>query len=216
LRANGLTPKLVFSGEVDGTFVTLQRPLSGRAAAAELTGAHRKLLEKFRTGPVKPATELGMVTALEARIGALPSAHPELSFALFQIIPTLRATNVPSTIFHGDFAPWNLREHNGEVRAFDWEYGVIDGLPLSDELHFMLQTGFQLRRWNIAKAHEWLLGFTKTSPLDLSPKQVLAIEIAYLLDNLIRLYAEGYGAENDLVGWYSNLLALLARDLGAK
>ena len=52
---------------------------------------------------------------------------------------------IPSTIVHGDFAPWNLREHNGQIAAFDWEYAELDGLPLVDQTHYELQVGYLLK-----------------------------------------------------------------------
>ena len=54
---------------------------------------------------------------------------------------------VPTVITHGDFVPWNLRVSDGAVKAFDWEYGCIDGLPGWDELFFRIQVGLTYRRW---------------------------------------------------------------------
>jgi hypothetical protein len=43
-------------------------------------------------------------------------------------------------IFHGDFAPWNLRVSAGQWTALDWERGAINGLPGWDWFHYLVQT----------------------------------------------------------------------------
>jgi hypothetical protein len=206
-------PRLLFAGAIGETFITLQRPLGGRTPRAQLTPSHMRLLERLRIGPMKPAACVAMVATLPARLAALPSPQPLLIDAMEKVLPVLRDTIVPSTIVHGDFAPWNLRELHGEVRAFDWEYGEIDGLPLVDQMHFTLQTGFILRNWKSADALQSLGQLEMSKPLGLAPRQVRAIQIVYLVDNLVRLYSEGYGDCDDVVMWYRDLLPqLLARE----
>ncbi len=65
--------------------------------------------------------------------------------------PTLRAAlanqTVRSTIFHGDFTPWNVRMTNLEnIRAFDWERGQLKGIPAWDWFHFIVQTSILVKR----------------------------------------------------------------------
>ena len=43
-------------------------------------------------------------------------------------------------IYHGDFAPWNIRGREGAWKVLDWERGERVGLPLWDWLHFTVQT----------------------------------------------------------------------------
>jgi hypothetical protein len=40
----------------------------------------------------------------------------------------------------------------------------------------------------------------------LAAEQVHAIQAMYLLDNIVRLYGEGYDAEHDMMLWYRQLL----------
>src|SRR5213079_1842599 len=126
----------------------------------------------LRCGPVISAAATRMVATLPARIAALPNPHPELSATLEGWTPTLEQISIPSTIVHGDFAPWNLRTHKRTISAFDWEYGELDGLPLIDETHFMLQLGFQMENWTPEQANHRLRDLAASRPLGLTPEQV--------------------------------------------
>ena len=79
--------------------------------------------------------------------------HPAFELAL-RWLARHRPVSSGRTIVHGDFAPWNLRERDGAISAFDWEYGQPSGLPLLDELHYRLQVGFLLENWSPDQAAE--------------------------------------------------------------
>lgn len=71
--------------------------------------------------------------------------------ANFQQWPTLRdalaSQTVRTTIYHGDFAPWNVRMTNLEnIRAFDWERGHLKGIPAWDWFHYIVQTSILVER----------------------------------------------------------------------
>jgi hypothetical protein len=205
-------PQLLFAGEVDGAFVTVQKPLIGKPVSSKLTDNKRTLLEALRSDRLQPASECNMVTALPARLAQLQYSASLLSDALGDVLPILARTRVPSTIVHGDFAPWNLREHNGAVAAFDWEYAELDGLPYADETHYLLQVGYLLENWDLDHACAALGQMRLKNDLSLLSEQMRAIQATYLIDNLARLFAEGYDREeNDMVGWYCKLLARLTR-----
>lgn len=200
-------PRLLFAGEIDGRYITVQSPLAGKAAVAKLTPAHKSFLASLRNGQVKPAAATQMVATMPARIAVLsPTPRAQLSAILHQLMPTLESMNVPSTVIHGDFAPWNLRTHDGKISAFDWEYGELDGLPLVDETHFLLQLGSQLYHWNVDQAHNCLREIAASKPLGLSETQVRAIHSVYLLDSLVRLLNEGYDPDDEMLAWYRQLL----------
>ena len=68
-----------------------------------------------------------------------------------QIWPVLRAAlagnKVSTTLFHGDFTPWNVRMTNLEnIQAFDWERGHLEGIPAWDWFHFIIQTSILVKR----------------------------------------------------------------------
>jgi hypothetical protein len=205
-----LVPKLLFAGEVDGRLVTVQSPLPGAAAAAKLTPAHRQFLAQLRNGQVKPASSTRMVATLGERLAALATPRPQLVATLESVMLVLDALQAPSTIVHGDFAPWNLRSHAGRICAFDWEYSELDGLPLIDETHYILQLGFQLQQWTVDEAFRALTEIALAQPLGFQPPQVRAIHLIYLLDSLARLLGEGYDANDEMIAWYRRLLEKLS------
>jgi hypothetical protein len=47
---------------------------------------------------------------------------------------------------HGDFAPWNIRVHEGKWTVLDWERGEMNGMPVWDWLHFVIQPAVLVKR----------------------------------------------------------------------
>lgn len=202
-------PRLLFAGDVDGHYVTVQTPLAGRPAPAKWTAAHDRFLAALRCGPIKAASQTNLVRALPERILSLDAKRHELNEILSRFMPTLEETRVSSTIVHGDFAPWNLRTHAGQIAAFDWEYAELDGLPLMDQTHFCLQLGSQLHQWDVERARQYLRELAESRPIDLEAEQVTAITAVYLIDQLTRLFGEGYDPDDEMIAWYRRLLGTL-------
>jgi hypothetical protein len=203
-------PRVLYAGEIDGGYALLQTPLAGSATGSKLSAAHRSYLQSLQTKRTARAADTDMVSALAHRIATLGAHQDELSAALSQVMPILRQLRVPVTIVHGDFAPWNVRQHQRIVSAFDWEYGQLSGLPLIDEIHFRLQVGLMLENWASAQGAAWLDELATSSPLGMEPAQVRSIALVYVIDQLTRLLGEGYDSTNDLVEWLLALLTLLA------
>ncbi len=188
-----------------------KRRSPAKPAASKLTPAHLVFLKSLRNGDVKPAAATNMVATLPARLSDLPvQARQELGAILERLMPTLQSLEVPSTVVHGDFAPWNLRTHDGRISAFDWEYGELDGLPLIDETHYLLQLGSQLHHWNVDQAYQCLAEIAASGPLGMNETQVRAIHSVYLIDSLVRLLNEGYDADDEMLAWYRQLLNRLS------
>lgn len=53
---------------------------------------------------------------------------------------------VSPVLYHGDFAPWNIREHNGKWTVLDWERGEECGIPGWDWFHYIVQTEVLVKR----------------------------------------------------------------------
>jgi Phosphotransferase enzyme family len=52
---------------------------------------------------------------------------------------------VPTTLAHGDFTPWNMYLGNGQLHVYDWE--LSERLPLLyDAFHFVFQSGVLVKR----------------------------------------------------------------------
>lgn len=70
----------------------------------------------------------------------------ESSLDLARHAEALESRAWPVVPLHGDFAPWNVRTDGSRVRAIDWEFGAVDGLPYVDIAHYVLQREVLLRR----------------------------------------------------------------------
>jgi len=55
-------------------------------------------------------------------------------------IERLGELDIKVGLYHGDFAPWNIKiSEGGVVNVMDWEYARLDGLAGWDWLHYMIQ-----------------------------------------------------------------------------
>jgi len=58
----------------------------------------------------------------------------------------LRGRTIPSTIQHGDFAPWNVKvSAAGAWKVLDWERGELTGIPGWDWFHYVIQNAILVR-----------------------------------------------------------------------
>lgn len=199
-------PRLLLAEEVDGKFLTVQSALCGTAGPAHWSAAHERFLASLHCGSHKPAACTAMIRSLRARLPRLPVYDNCLQLAFDEILATLDDCDVPATIVHGDFAPWNLRQHGDRISAFDWEYAQLDGLPLIDQTHFVLQVGYLLDHWTDKRAATELMEVASLSPLGLTCEQARALQGIYLIDMLARLIEEGYDPNDDMLAWYRRLL----------
>jgi hypothetical protein len=64
----------------------------------------------------------------------------------------LAGKTVRTTLYHGDFAPWNIRAVNARnLQVFDWERGRLQGIPGWDWFHFFVQTAILARRLSVER-----------------------------------------------------------------
>jgi hypothetical protein len=88
-----------------------------------------------------PVESLAVWHELEAKAG---TADPE-NWRLVR--SRLAGRSLRTTLYHGDFAPWNIRAINTtNLQAFDWERGDLRGIPGWDWFHFIVQTAVLARR----------------------------------------------------------------------
>lgn len=202
-------PRLLFEGEIDGTYLTFQSPVRGRRVGPELTAAHQHFLSRLRYGEPVRATETHLVGALSERLAFVP----ELRSALERVSPTLEDLVLPRTVVHGDFLPWNLRAQRDRLVAFDWENSELDGLPLLDELDHLLSVGDLVQDWTVEQAAARLKEFVAAGPLALSQDQTRAVVAVALLNLLARLIELGHELEHPRVAWNRALLDGIVAEL---
>ena len=66
--------------------------------------------------------------------------------------PLLAGRTIRTTLYHGDFAPWNIRAINSQnLQAFDWERGNLRGIPGWDWFHFVAQTSILAQRRSVVR-----------------------------------------------------------------
>lgn len=199
-------PTLLGAGEVDGMFMAFQTPVQGRFPGLEINQAHRSFLATLSQGPIRPV----MVSKLVKDLLARTSAAPEVRSMFGAALRTLDSVQLPETIVHGDFAPWNIRRYRGQVAAFDWEGAEFDGLPLLDKIHHCVITGYLVRRWTVPQALRRIDRIVSTRPYGLTTNQGRALVIIALLRFCLRS-----GPEHDpaLMRWYEELLDVLTAHL---
>ncbi len=61
---------------------------------------------------------------------------------------------IKRVIFHGDFAPWNIRHDGKEWMVIDWEKARLLGPPLWDLLHYEIQEEILVHRSSVGKVRQ--------------------------------------------------------------
>ncbi len=110
------------------------------------TGMEQLFHSWINPGPEVAIQNLDVWQELEIEVAA---ADP----AAWQVLrPVLADKSLRSTLYHGDFAPWNIRAINSQnLQAFDWERGNLRGVPAWDWFHFIVQTSILARRYSVER-----------------------------------------------------------------
>jgi hypothetical protein len=138
IGCTGITGR--FSSDKLSAFATAY--FSGASLDTDL-GIEKLFHDWLNAAPPEPIMTLAIWRELRsvAKGAGLPQ-WPILRDALAQ-------QAVRTTIYHGDFAPWNVRMTNLEtIRAFDWERGHLKGIPAWDWFHFIIQTSILVKRYS--------------------------------------------------------------------
>ena len=138
IGCTGITGR--FSSDTLSAFATAY--FSGASLDTDL-GIEKLFHDWLNAAPPEPIMTLAIWRELRsvAKGAGLPQ-WPILRDALAQ-------QAVRTTIYHGDFAPWNVRMTNLEnIRAFDWERGHLKGIPAWDWFHFIIQTSILVKRYS--------------------------------------------------------------------
>jgi len=115
----------------------------GRSPRREDEAALPRLLSSWVNPESKvPVSQTRVWQELETQC----AAHPIFG----ALAKKLRDRLVGRTLYHGDFAPWNIKvAPDGSWTALDWERGDWTGMPAWDWFHYVLQPAILVSRQSI-------------------------------------------------------------------
>lgn len=203
----GNVPRLLADQIVGSVQVVVQSVLNGKPSGADFEPAHARFLRMLETGSTAPLESSAPIRAIEQGMNDLSETSLDrVNRALTAIRSLAGGKQVPVTINHGDFAPWNLRGGKAGVRAFDWEYGYSNGLPLMDELHYRIQSAFLLRDKTIREVGAMLQDRRISRHGDLGGPMVSALHLTFLAHTIVQRHCLGYPISDLQVMRASDLL----------
>lgn len=83
---------------------------------------------------------------------------------LYSKIESASSLDVEVGVFHGDFAPWNIKlSQGGDIHVMDWEYGCAEGPQGWDWLHYMIQQASLVNHMSTADILELCRSWAKSS-----------------------------------------------------
>ena len=92
----------------------------------------------------------GTISVEESEIWQRLKSCPSAKSKLGGLASKIEGKRVHPVIFHGDFAPWNIRVlPSKEWIVLDWERGERAGLPGWDWFHFVVQSAILVRKSGI-------------------------------------------------------------------
>lgn len=143
---------LTFGAWADGVAL-VTTPVPGAAVPARLPPPSdlATLCSQLASGVEVEVEEHPWILALRERTGYLPDAWIEpLALQGWSIVR-----------MHGDLA-WNLRRtRRGDLNAFDWEYGALQGFPGIDLATYIVETAQLRYGWSPRRTWEWALPFLR-------------------------------------------------------
>jgi hypothetical protein len=202
-------PRLLRSERINDATVlvtdTLKTPKS--RSATELTAAHIEFareLSQVTQGATRALSEIGAqyrkrMDRVHARL------HPAWQQRLLHAVNFLFRSpldEVPTSMCHGDFTPWNTFSCERGLYVFDWEYAADGSLPGHDIAHFVLNATSSLamepsERYETARQH------VLNACTGLRPDLVDLYLVAYLLSLCLRYIERAPVGGESIEGWES-------------
>jgi hypothetical protein len=144
---SALTPRVLDAGRLGASFILVQ-DASGptKRSSPEPDARHLQFLTELAAVPARPGMSSGAAD-LRACITKLDEAgYPYYAHLLDRATSVAGQIlqKVPSVFVHGDFAPWNIRQVNGDLLVYDWEL-ASSGLPTTDLFHFLVSVMVELK-----------------------------------------------------------------------
>jgi hypothetical protein len=188
----GLGPEVLKYGTLGNGAALLVRPLLGRPLLPTLPppeGVAELVLSFVISSP----------SPLEAHpwVQRIREQRSNDRIELDACFEALADRHWPVVVQHGDFTPWNLRQSpGGAIKAFDWEYGTLEGFPYLDFAYYALQTSFLIYRLTPAKAAKRAVRYLTNEPrFALSRTEALALVRLAAYDAYHRFSEDGVGLD---------------------
>ena len=89
---------------------------------------------------IGPVLSSWIDTTTQFQLSDIPAWHRLSAVAPATLVNRIANLRVFKTTMHGDFAPWNIREHRGRWTVLDWERGETIGVPAWDWFHYVIQS----------------------------------------------------------------------------
>ncbi len=195
-------PRLVYHGPHNCGYLMVSTSIDRRSrpSSTYLTPRHADAFLEFARHRGSSRTE-DLLRRLSHRVSALRGVIDDawcqrLSLAIHAIQLTPEASDLPTALSHGDFAPWNIRvdSRTGHLIVFDWERGQTDQFLLWDAFHFNTQVDLLVHRVSGPASTETTLANVMSLPLvaelHLSKQHVHALYIAYLSESSVQWFEE--------------------------
>lgn len=204
-------PRLLHELELPGYSGLVQTVLEGSRTAGAFSERHAEFLMRL-TGDCHRQIRIDDTSQFAAAIKRAANAEGTGDVLAHESMEAVRRSighlEVPPTIVHGDFAPWNLRLRSGSIAAFDWEHGHACGVPGVDEIHFHLQTWMLLKRWSPDRSLS-TLGRIALRHVDdwTDAAQRANVERFAAVDMYLRRLAEGHASTDPATIWWRELVS---------
>jgi len=199
---HALAPRLLHHGQHNSGYMMIAEPLpawlhpSGLMLQAGHASALGELsMQRGANGTAELVRRLAQrVCGLNDRLEHGWIDRLEQALAVLKLAAGIG--NLPTTLAHGDFAPWNVRVDRGAARAamFDWEQGLAEQFLLWDAFHFETMVRILVRREHFTAAAkgviEAVLRLPLTQAFQISAEQTHTLYLAYLADMIVRWFQE--------------------------
>jgi Phosphotransferase enzyme family len=144
-RIRSRIPRLLSCADLGNGKILVQTPLPGNPGPTGLTRYHHEFLRELHA--CDPVNCPG-VTVVEETSRVWDHLASELDDGWQDLArETLRVAarkidgrEILCAPWHGDFAPWNTRQHSGQLSCFDWESASWRAPVDWDKFHFLAQT----------------------------------------------------------------------------
>jgi Phosphotransferase enzyme family len=183
-------PQVLFFGELDDCLILLTTAGPDDPGPTTFSRQHAQFLRGLNSafGTRKQIFATAFWTDVSARLtwltaNAASSWNDRLQQTVSLIRAELRDAEIPVSLAHRDFTPWNTRQAAGNLFVFDWEDAAVEVPALHDLLHFhAIQNAlggrpFKLDVSRIMSSYSEIVGASAAPPGHLRP-----LVMVYLLD----------------------------------